>query len=148
MRAAILPRPAWLLPGALCLLWGCAEGDQNTKHYLVAPATSEFYKYGPAQAFGADFVVHRGDRITMLHRDLGYSQVQLADGTTGYMPTEDLKPAPAPATPPRIRGRDRRVTAGAPRSSNVKPVPGDPLFDVTDIPLPLPQEPEKPAKKP
>jgi hypothetical protein len=40
------------------------------------------------------------------------------------------------------------MAAGKIRSSNVKPTPGDPLFDVTDIPLPLPSDPEKPSKKP
>src|SRR5262249_37243695 len=98
-----------------------------------------------AQAFGPDFALKHGDRVTMVRREFGFSQVRMEDGTTGYMPTQDLKPAPAP--PPVARSRGSAARHVASRSSNVKPTPGDPLFDVTDIPLPLPSEPEKKPSK-
>jgi hypothetical protein len=139
MRAAILPP---ILGLALGVFGACTVPQSKTTSYLVSPATSEFYKYGPAQAFGADFALKRGDRVTMLRREFGFSQVRMEDGTTGYMATEDLKPAPTPPPLARSRGGSPRHVAS--RGSNVKPTPGDPLFDVTDIPLPLPAQPEKP----
>lgn len=113
---------------------------------MISAKSSEFYKYGPAQAFGPDSALPRGQRVTLLKREFGYSQIQLADGTTGYVPTEDLKAAPPPPMPARARGSGttgaRRV---AKRSSNVQPVPEDPLFDINDIPLPMEPANPKPA---
>jgi hypothetical protein len=143
MRAAVLPP---ILALALGVLSACSEPQPKNTSFLVSPASSEFYKYGPAQAFGADFALKRGDRVTMLRREFGFSQVRMEDGTTGYMATEDLKPAPTPPPVARTRSSSgaRHVAS---RGSNVKPTPGDPLFDVTDIPLPLPNEPEKKPSK-
>src|SRR4051812_29569328 len=109
MCAAHLHRPA-LLALALYALGGCNQPQPKTTSYLVAPKTAEFYKYGPAQAFGADFALQRGARVTMVRRDFGFSQVRLEDGTIGYVATEDLKPAPTPPPTPRQRNPSRVAT--------------------------------------
>ncbi len=132
----------------LCLLTGCASSGPvpPTDKYLVSVQSAQFYKYGPAQAFGADFNLTQGQKVTMLERQFGYSRVMLEDGeTSGYMATEDLKPAP-PEPPPKpaparkISSGSGRMYSGKPKRSNVQPTPIDPLFDVNDVPLPLPDD--------
>jgi hypothetical protein len=119
---------------------GCHQADPKTDHYLVKSAKSEFYKYGPAQANGADMAIERGTAVTMVRRDFGFSQIRLADGHIGYVATDDLKPPPAPPPPPRPRGSSPRRVAS--KSSNVAPVRGDPLFDINDVPAVFPADPE------
>lgn len=127
---------------AFAALAGCAAPGPvpKTDSFLINRAGSEFYKYGPAQTFGPDSALKKGEHVTMVRRDFGFSQIRLDDGTLGYVATEDLKAAPPPPAPPRPRTPPRR---GSTRSSHVRPTPGDPLFDVTDIPLPLPTGAEK-----
>lgn len=124
-----------------------AHGPKNS-NYMITSADCEFYKYGPAQAFGPDLALHRGDRVTLLQKQFGYSHVMMADGTSGYVATEDL--APAPILPPsrpiaaltRGGGSGRSATH---RQSNVRPT-ADPLFDINDVPSPpLPTDPAKPS---
>ena len=134
-----------LLLCALLAFAGCVStGPQPpTDKFLVSVPKAQFYKYGPAQAFGADFNLEKGQRVTMLKREFGYSQIQLADGQTGYVATDEIAPAPPPPPPPRSTPRPRsgRGDGGRPRRSNVQPVTEDPLFDITDIPLPMPEDP-------
>lgn len=138
-------------------LGGCASpGPQPpTDQFLVSVPKSQFYKYGPAQAFGADFNLEKGQKVTMLKREFGYSRIQLADGQTGYVATEELTPAPPEPPPPRATPPPKLATRGTgagasskPRRSNVQPVAEDPLFDITDIPLPMPQDPAPTPAKP
>lgn len=145
MRAAQLP-PAVLLVAGACLCLGCQQAAPKTDHYVVKSAKSEFYKYGPAQANGADMSIDRGTAVTMVRRDFGFSQIRLADGTIGYVATDDLKPAPPPPSTPPPRGASQRHVAS--KSSNVKPVHGDPLFDINDVPAVLPSDPEPKPLKP
>lgn len=130
----------------MCLLGGCVSNGPMppTDKFLVAVNSAQFYKYGPAQAFGADFTLPAGQKVTMLDRQFGYSRVMLEDGTSGYVATDDLKPAPPEPPPKPVRkstGTGSR-SSGKPKRSNVQPVPTDPLFDINDVPLPLPDEPE------
>ena len=37
---------------------------------LVSVPNAPFYKYGPAQAFGADFELTQGQKVTMLNGSL------------------------------------------------------------------------------
>ena len=121
-----------------------------TTSFAVASASAPFFKYGPAQEFGADFTLAQGQRLTMIHRELGYSRVMTENGISGYVSNDDLKPAP-PATPLPVKATPspgfwarHRVGGG----SNFKPSP-QPLFDVNDVPPPpLPAGGEKPHSTP
>jgi hypothetical protein len=145
MRAAQLSSASLLIAAAsVCL--GCQQAGPKTDHYVVKSAKSEFYKYGPAQANGADLAIQRGTAVTMVRRDFGFSQIRLEDGTIGYVATDDLKAAPPPPATPRPRGASQRRVAS--KSSNVKPIPGDPLFDINDVPAVLPSDPEPKPPKP
>ncbi|RYD68632.1 MAG: hypothetical protein EOP84_29890 [Verrucomicrobiaceae bacterium] len=139
----------------LCLLSGCASNEPMppSNKFLVSVKNAQFYKYGPAQAFGADFNLVQGQKVTMLKREYGYSRVMLEDGTSGYMATEELKPAPPEPPPPkpapvRKSSGGGWFSSGKPKRSNVQPTPTDPLFDVNDVPLPLPDEEPVPTSKP
>jgi hypothetical protein len=73
----------------------------KTDRYMVTALRTPFYRYGPAQATGADFVLMKGQNVTLLKRSFGYSQITTADGTSGYVATEDIGPAPAPTPTPK-----------------------------------------------
>ncbi len=121
------------------------------------------YRYGPAQGFGADFNLTKGQRVVMMRREYGYSRVMTDEGQSGYVATEDLVPAPpAPkSTPGPTAPTSVRVPSG--RHSDFMPLPtrgrnrtgsssansaavlqGSPLFGPEDLP-PLPENSEKPA---
>ncbi len=150
-----------LLAAALSFLPGCTTGGgAGSGRYMVGAPKSPFYKYGPAQAFGADFALHRGQIVTVTENSFGFSKVTTDDGIAGYMPSEDLilaPPEPAPqlrATPRtasrRIRAEEPFSGAGRKRPSSVIE-PGLPLFDGIDLPLPSNAEPPKvepPARNP
>jgi hypothetical protein len=143
-------------------LWGCAtSGPQIPPGTTVeiTGARAPFYKYGPAQAFGADETIPAGTRVTLLQRSMGYSRVMLANGVTGYVSNEDVAPV-APDTPPApgsvVTHRKLEPLFGSPtkpgktskpKRSDVQPTPGDPLFDISDVPLPMKDEPKPPPEK-
>ena len=143
---------------ALPFLGGCAAGGSSGR-YVVTAVKSPFYKYGPAQAFGADFTLPRGQKITVVENSFGFAKVTTDDGIAGYMPTEDLAPVPAEPAPRVTRTASRRIT-GVARGEETfvpppmrKPKPADkiggdsPLFNVDDVPLPTdPEKPKAPAK--
>jgi hypothetical protein len=87
----------------------------------------------------------------MVERDFGFSRVMLTNGVTGYVGTEDLRPIP-PEPKPKEQPKQRVVTNrklprlfSAPvKRSNVESTPGDPLFDINDVPLPMSDNPPKP----
>ena len=153
-----------LLPAALALVLasgGCAlkkdaSALPKTGFFVVSSHAAEFFKYGPAQSFGPDFMLKKGERVTMLNRDWGFSRVLTENGVAGYVATEDIEPAPpAPAPAPRIAStRSSAVPIGhsrggsSPRVRRENPEflgnPNDPLFNVNDVPLPMPDE--APAK--
>lgn len=141
-----------LLSLAASLFVGCAASGPvpASDKFVVSKKAAHFYKYGPAQAFGPDFNLSEGQKVTMLERRFGYSRIMLEDGTSGYVATEDLTPAPpepvARPTPAPRWGRGSGASS-KPRRSTFEPVPTDPLFDVNDVPLPLPdEEPTKPQQ--
>jgi hypothetical protein len=114
----------------------------------IAAARAPFYKYGPAQAFGADDSLLQGTRVTMVERDFGFSRVMLANGVTGYVATEDLKPIPPEPTPKPservVTNRKMPRLFNAPvKRSDLQSTPGDPLFDINDVPLPMSDPPPK-----
>ena len=106
-----------------------------------------FYTFGPAQTTGADFALYHGQRLTMLSYEYGFSHVAIeGTGETGYVPTEDIAPAPplprpspsafpSPSAALRQRGVDgRRPTAAEqsrvplPEFPETEPAPGSPTF--------------------
>jgi hypothetical protein len=141
---------------AIVLLSGCAkELAPPGSRFQVSARSAQFYKYGPAQSFGADFVLPKGQRVIMLDRSFGFSRVMTDDGITGWVASEEL--APAPPEPRRLASRGKRTSGGGgqparmysgPRkSSKVDSVPGDPLFDMSDLPPPMPEDPALPQPK-
>lgn len=135
------------LPMALLLLnSACStpdDGKPKSGAYVIIAPSSEFYKYGPAQSFGPDISLHRGDEVTLLKRSFGYSHIMLADGMSGYVATEDLAAAPPSMKPPLPRIASLRGgSTSHPKTSDVRPNK-DPLFDVNDVPLPKPQDQPK-----
>ena len=118
--------------------------------FVVSVPKASFYKYGPAQTSGPDFVLTQGTKVTMLQRSFGFSRVITDDGIGGYVASESLKPAPP--EPRSAPGKlspvgSRSLFSSGPKRSNVRPTPGAPLFDTTDLPFPLPENspPPKPA---
>ena len=146
-----------LLPPALAFVLasaGCASKSASalpkTGFFVVSSHAAEFFKYGPAQSFGPDFMLKKGERVTMLNRDWGFSRVQTENGVAGYIATEDIEPAPAPPAPRIASTRSSALPIGTSRggsSSRTRRAnpeflgnPNDPLFNVNDVPLPLPDE--------
>lgn len=142
------PRLACLAMLLLLAFSGCASQTVPPgTRAQVAVARASFYKYGPAQTFGADFVLNQGAMLTVLSRDFGFTRVMTSDGTAGYVATDDLKPAPpaAPASAPLPGGRDLSAKT-RPRRGNLQPTRGSPLFESGEpAPLPANSEPPKPS---
>lgn len=139
----------------LLVAGGCAlkPSGPGAGYYSVTSPTAEFYKYGPAQSFGPDLMLKKGDRLTMLDRQWGFSRVLTANGVAGYVASEDIDPIIVSAAPVRTASASRRggpVPIGKPgrmsssRQSRIQSEimgdPGDPLFNVNDVPLPLPDD--------
>ncbi len=145
-------RAIFSLAGA-ALFAGCAAGPAlppGTPCEVTA-ASAPFYKYGPAQTFGADESLPAGTRVTLIQRSMGYSRVMRSNGVTGYVSNEDISAAgpenlPKPGTVVTNRKLESMFAAptasSKPKRSNVQPTPGDPLFDVNDVPLPAKDEPK------
>ena len=136
----------------LLLLGGCAlpqSPARKTGQYQVSVPRAQFYKYGPSQSFGPDFVLVKGQRVTVTNHSFGFTKVVTQDGVTGYVASEELEPAPpdpvpvpAATPPPQLARR----ASGKMRDGTVEPTPELPLFDVNDMPSALPDKgPPKPA---
>ncbi len=137
-----------IVSAALCfMLSACAtpSADPHTTAYTVSAVTTPFYKYGPAQAFGADETLSNGAHLTMLKREFGYSHVMLDNGLSGYVATDDLKAAPPLLA--MTKGQPKLASGLFPRRKQTlgggsKPQPL-PAFDLRDVPPPpLPSNPE------
>jgi hypothetical protein len=144
------------LLAALGLVGACATKPGTSggpgARYIVTAQKSAFYKYGPAQSFGPDFQLEKGAIVTMLEKSWGFSRVMTDTGVGGFVSSDDLKPAPpAPATPKPVladNSRKPQWSYSKPKESNIRPTPGGPLFDVNDVPMPLPDHYEPPSPKP
>ncbi|MEO8353187.1 MAG: SH3 domain-containing protein [Chthoniobacteraceae bacterium] len=144
-----------LLCFGLCLaVAGCATNTPllppGTSLVVNAPQTA-LYKYGPAQSFGADFTLNYGTKVTLIERSIGYYRVMTDKGISGYVASEDLDivaPEPLKKLERSSTETKRRTYSGPIKRSDVQPIPGDPLFDIDDVPLPMPKPPEaKPDEK-
>ena len=115
----------------------------------VTANSTSFYRLGPQQPNGPDLALKQGSRVTLIRRGFGYSQVQLEDGTSGYVGTEDIaKLTPEesaaefkPLLPLAANGRPGGVTPpGKLAATRRRPRTGGP-----NIPIAPPDEPGLPA---
>jgi hypothetical protein len=68
-----------------------APADEATgESAIVSTDSAAFYRYGPAQAQGADLRMSKGTLVTVLKKGKAYSSVRLQTGMAGFMITRDL----------------------------------------------------------
>jgi hypothetical protein len=103
--------------------------------YLVSAQQTSFFRYGPAQASGPDQVLVKGEKLTLVKREFGYSRVHLGDGRSGYVATEDIAPAPPPAAPSSSPSLARKPAGERRRGQSPK------VSSESAPPLPLPEPP-------
>jgi uncharacterized protein YceK len=81
------------------LLAGCASSLKTTGTvggwYSVAANQTPFYRYGPQQGNGPDMQLPRDSIMKVVRPSFGYVKVQLQGGQSGYVASEDIRPAPA-----------------------------------------------------
>jgi hypothetical protein len=132
---------------AAAIFGSCTSGPAVPpgSRYIVTASRAQFYKYGPAQTFGPDFALGKGQKVTMVQHSFGYSRVTTDDGVTGYVSSDEVAPAPPEPKPPStpVPAPHASVFSGRPKQSNVRGTPGSPLFDVNDVPMPLPSDPPR-----
>ena len=130
--------------------------------YKVTAASASFYRLGPQQPGGPDLGLKQNTRLTLVRRGFGYSQVQLEDGTAGFVGTEDivrltpeeiaveaaLPPAVAAATASNARGGANNNNLSSPKpptTARRRPRPGGsgsvPVIPVEEPNLPSAPEP-------
>lgn len=151
-RTALSELGAWLVLLACCAaLAGCETNTvPSGARFVVAVPKAAFFKYGPAQTFGPDFLLNQDTEVTMIQHSEGFSHVRTAEGTGGYMYNEDLKPAPP--TPPSpeesasARHNLRPLFPQKPDRNNVPPTIGSPLMEGREAPLPEGGDPSKPTR--
>ena len=143
MRLALTQFVKWT---PVILVASCAMNagpDPHTTSFITSAASTPFYKYGPAQAFGADENLNAGTHLTMLKRDFGYSRVMMDNGVSGFVPTEDVKPAPPPAAP---KPAQKSIFNGW-FGHRTAPKQPEPKLDLRDIPPPpLPTKSDTPGE--
>jgi len=132
---------------------------------------AQFFRLGPQQAGGADLSLRTNEQVMLLHKEFGYSRVQLENSQVGYIANEDIQPAPEP--PPEAKkkhastGKKRRGAEPEPKyeddlyeniplpdaNLNIKPedVPLEPLPDLlpepVDVPVAAPTPQPTPVKE-
>jgi hypothetical protein len=98
-------KPRLLLPFAAVslLVAGCASSDKpkvfsggTDSWYSVAASQTPFYRYGPQQGNGPDMQLPQDSIMKVIRPSFGYVKVKLQDGESGYVASEDIRPA-APA---------------------------------------------------
>jgi uncharacterized protein YgiM (DUF1202 family) len=65
------------------------------RQFIVTAPRTAFYRYGPSQNFGPDFMLLQNERVTVLTREIGFSRIRTAREQTGYVANDDIAPAPA-----------------------------------------------------
>ncbi len=92
----------YLLPlGAASLLAvGCASSGKpkvfsggTDTWYAVTADQTPFYKYGPQQGSGPDMQLEHDSIMKVIRPSFGYVKVKLQDGASGYVASEDIRPA-------------------------------------------------------
>lgn len=88
---------------AAVLLSGCQTvelfNQESPPEYLTA-TRADFFARGPAQANPPEKIA-KDTFVKVLKKDSGFAVVKLLDGRSGYIPWNELKPAPpeAPGVP-------------------------------------------------
>jgi len=96
-----------------------------------------FFLLGPSQESGPDLSLRTDARFKLLAREPGYSRVQLEDSRQGYVPNENIAPAPPrPRETAQVQG-----PVGSPsRRSKGRPYLGPAVNDTPlpdrDVPMP------------
>jgi len=120
---------------------------------VVVKDFTPFYSIGPQQMQGPDVSLRLEQRLKLLRREFGYSYVQLDDGRMGYVPNENIAPAPPR---PAISGNSDDTT-GRSKNRSFPPYSGPPIDDLplpeleiepVDIPPPILLDDLEPEKKP
>lgn len=123
---------------ALCFPACSSDAPYTTgMHYVVSAPQTPFYKFGPAQSMGADFMLPHNARVTMVNNSWGFAKVTTEEGTTGFVATEDLEPAPMLTTARNAPAglNPSRPSSGRSKPSQPLPMTGSPLFE-SDLPMP------------
>ena len=86
-----------LLAGVFLLgLFGCAPMEvytsENSPEYMTVKKTP-FFLHGPKQP-GAPDVLQPQTFVKLQRKEYGFSVIQLDDGRSGYIATEDIRQAP------------------------------------------------------
>jgi hypothetical protein len=124
---------------ALLILNACSTGKPArnlTGRYVVVAQKASFYKYGPAQSFGPDLQLPKGQKLTKLDHSYGFSHVVTDDGTTGYVANEDIRPAPPEPVAALSSGAPPTTVSKSKKRNRPEPPPQSSKFDVNDVPLP------------
>jgi hypothetical protein len=94
--------PCLVLPALVALLAaGCASAFKPALSgtfggwYSVSANQTPFYRYGPQQGNGPDMQLPRDSIMKVIRPSFGYVKVQLQDGESGYVASEDIRPAAA-----------------------------------------------------
>ncbi len=91
-----------LLPFATAamLAAGCASSGKpkvfsggTDTWYAVAASQTPFYRYGPQQGNGPDMQLPHDSIMQVIRPSFGYVKVKLQDGESGYVASEDIRPA-------------------------------------------------------
>src|SRR5436190_14193336 len=92
-----------VLPALVALLAaGCASSLKPALSgttggwFSVAASQTPFYRYGPQQGNGPDMQLPQDSIMKVIRPSFGYVKVKLQDGESGYVASEDIRPA-APA---------------------------------------------------
>jgi len=119
----------------LLLLAGCATQSfepGKEPEFEVIGDFAKFYQAGPGQERGPDATLRTGERFLLVRREMGYSQVRLEDGRTGYVANEEMGPAPeTPETPSNRRSGAKKRTSDAEEFE--EPAPGE-IPDLSVLP--------------
>jgi hypothetical protein len=97
MKFALLPILAALI------LAGCGTVElfnQDAPPEYMTATRADFFSRGPAQALPPE-KIEKDTFVKVLKKDSGYAVVRLLDGRSGYIPWDELRPAPpeAPGVP-------------------------------------------------
>lgn len=150
-KLPVTPLIRMIAVGCLIPFAGCENTIPSGASLVVAVPKAAFYKYGPAQSFGPDFMLDENTKVTIVQHATGFSRVSTGNGLSGYMSNDDLKPAPPDAPSPRESALARRrlnapVFAPSRKQGDFQPTPGSPLFEGDLSPLPENSTPKPSAR--
>ena len=147
-------KPRYFLPfvAASLLPAGCASSINpkassggSDSWYAVAANQTPFYHYGPQQGNGPDMQLPHDSIMKVIRPSFGFVKVKLQDGESGYVASEDIRPAaanlvaeklaPPPESPPIVASQSElgerfRLNSDDPRLI----APPEPLPEASPVP--------------